>query len=79
MNWKTFLLLLPILIICNQGFWWGFYKAPNFMLCWAIGSVIAATLGWLSNIFVLKEPYNYYQIVGYSIVLFGLFIMKVKG
>lgn len=79
MSWKTFLLLLPILICCNQGFWWGFNNAPNFMFCWIVGSIMASSLGWLSSMYILKEPFNVWQISGYFIALLGLIIMKAKG
>jgi hypothetical protein len=78
MNWKMFLIILPILIVCNQGFWFGFYNAPNFMVCWVIGSVLAATMGWISNIFILKESYTIQQIIGNAIAITGLLVMKIK-
>ncbi len=77
-NLKSFLLVLPILIICNQGFWYGFNKAPSFMLCWMLGSVLANILGWIVSIFVLKEQYNFYQIIGCVIIFIGFSMMKVK-
>jgi drug/metabolite transporter (DMT)-like permease len=77
-SWKSFFILLPILILCNQGFWYGFSKAPSFMLCWVLGSLLANILGWVSSIFILKEPYNWYQIIGCTIIFFGFGIMKIK-
>lgn len=77
-NWKSFFILMPILILCNQGFWMGFNKAPSFMVCWVLGSVLANILGWISSIFILKEPYNWYQILGCIITFAGFAIMKIK-
>lgn len=71
------LILLPILIICNQGFWYGFKNAPNFMFCWILGSVIAGTFGWISNMLILHEPTNLTQIAGWMLSIAGLLLMKV--
>lgn len=68
--------LLLILIICNQAFWYGFKNAPSFMFCWVLGSIIAGSLGWMSNIFILNEPTNSLQILGWILSIIGILLVK---
>ncbi len=78
-EWTSYLFVIPLLLVCNQGFWWGFHHAPNFIQVWFLGTGTVATLGWLSHVFILHEPVNEYHIAGFVMIFVGSILLALGG
>lgn len=78
-DWVSYLFILPLLILCNQGFWYGFHHAPNFIQVWFLGSGMVAVGGWLSHIFILKETVSPLHIIGFLLIFAGAFLLTIRG
>ena len=78
-DWRTYLFIMPVLFVCNQGFWYGFHNAPNFIQVWFLGSGMVAVGGWLSHIFILKEEVLIPHIIGFCLIFAGAFLLTVRG
>jgi len=65
-----------ISLLVTWGYWFGFNKGPNFITVWFIGSAMSQILAWVSQIFILKEGTNQYQILGFTMILIGGILMR---
>ncbi len=68
--------ILPILVIGQIFYWYGFRNAPNFIIARYTMSFITHIFGILVVIFFLKEGISIKQGIGMTLMITGLWVMK---
>jgi len=68
--------MLPVLILCELFYWYGFRKAPSFLTARYLMSSITHVLGLLLVFFFLKEPFTIKQGIGIIFIVVGIIILK---
>jgi len=72
-TWAT--KMIPIVIICELFYWYGFRNAPNFITARYTMSVMTHIFGWILVLFLLKEPVKYTQVLGAIFIIIGTYIL----
>ena len=75
-DWKTYVVIIPALIVMNQLFWFGFSRAPSFLQAWFIGTGLCAVIAWAVSAMYLKEPFDMYHMMGAIIVVIGTALLQ---
>lgn len=65
---NTFI-LLPILVLCNYGFWYGFRHAPVFLNCWFLGTALTVILGVLASVMWFHQAIALKTVVAIALAL----------
>ena len=71
LNAVNFLYLLPLLIIVQLGFWYGFRHGNNFVVTWFTGSAMSASSAILISLFYFGEPFRWQIGVGVLLIILG--------
>jgi hypothetical protein len=69
------LLLFPLLVMVDMGFWLGFRNCNSFIVAWFIGSAFTATLGYTAGILFFDKTFNMYHSAGVLLVVVGAFLL----
>ena len=68
--------MLPVLILCELFYWYGFRKAPSFIMARYSVSAMTHLLGIFLVVFFLKEGISIKQGIGMTLMITGLWVMK---
>jgi len=68
--------MLPILILCELFYWYGFRKAPSFITVRYTMSIMTNLMGLVLIVHFLKEPIHIRQAIGAVLIIIGGFIIK---
>lgn len=69
---------LPILIIINFGFWYGFRQSPSFVLTFLLMVAIPFILNIMIGVLYFKEIIEVRQIIGIILFLLGITLNSSK-
>jgi len=72
----NFLVLFPILVCVQFGFWYGFRHGENFLAVWFTGSVLTASFAVAASILVFHEPLTMIKCTGVGCCLIGVYLLK---
>jgi len=68
--------ILPVLIVCQLFYWYGFRHAPQWITARYLMSAQTNIFGFVLILWILKEPVSIRQWVGVGLVLVGAFLVK---
>ena len=71
----NFCVILPLLIIVQLGFWYGFRHGTNFVVVWFTGSAISASSAVLISLMYFKEPFRVSILVGILCIIIGQLLL----
>ena len=71
-NW---LFLLPLLALCDIGFWTGFRMSNSFIATWFLGSAFTATLGLTVGLLFFDKVFVPAHIFGTLLIIVGAFLL----
>jgi len=70
--------ILPVLVVGNLFYWYGFRSAPDFLTARYVMSAMTHTLGWLVALFILKEGVTPINLVGIGFIMLGILVLLVS-
>jgi len=69
--------LIPFMIIVNHLLWLAYFKSSSFIYCWLLCIITTGCFNFILSIFLMKEKTNYYNIIGFILLLIsGILINK---
>lgn len=74
-TWINYLIILPPMIICQWGFWYGFSKAPSFINCWFLGTGLTALIAVPVGIIFFDKGISIGTIAGMTLILSGAYLL----
>lgn len=70
---------MPIIMIVNYLYWYGYMKANAFLVCWIMCIAIGAIISFFIDLFLLKEVgLNIKVISGTILIVIGSFLLNWK-
>ena len=78
-NIKIIIGCIPIIMVVNYLYWYGYMKANSFLICWVVCIAIGAIISFFIDLFLLKEVvFNIKVISGIGFIIVGSFLLNWK-
>ena len=74
-NWR--LIIIPLLV-CQWGYWYGFYNAPNFIKCWYTGSALNAISAIALSLLFFDKSISPSTVIGIVLIISGQWVLAVR-
>jgi len=71
-NWR--IIIVPLLL-CQWGYWYGFYHAPNFIKCWYTGSAMNAISAICLSLLFFDKSISAYTVLGIFLIITGQWVL----
>lgn len=71
--------ILPIVIVCELFYWWGFRHAPSFLTARYVMSGITHVFGWVLALVILHEGVDVWKLVSIGLIIVGTAMLMIKG
>ena len=71
-NWR--IVIIPLLL-CQWGYWHGFYNAPNFIKCWYTGSAMNAISAICLSLLFFDKSISAYTVLGIFLIITGQWVL----
>lgn len=70
---------IPIIMIVNYLYWYGYMKANAFLICWVACIAIGALISFIIDLFLLKEVGLSIKVIsGIIFIIIGSFLLNWK-
>ena len=70
--------MLPVLVVCELFYWYGFRKAPSFIAARYTMSAMMHGLGWGLAVCLLGESVTLNAILGAGLIVAGSIVLGMK-
>jgi len=77
MAWFT--KILPVVILCELCYWYGFRNAPSFLTARYVMSGITHVFGWGLALAILHEGVDVWRLVSIGFVILGTAMLMIRG
>ena len=67
--------MLPVLLVCELCYWYGFRKAPSFLSARYTMSAMTHTLGWVLALCILREGVTWRSVAGAVLIIGGALLV----
>lgn len=75
---KSFIYTIPLILIYQALFLWSYSNSQKFIVIWFITTAITNSLAFLVGYFIWKENVSLYNIIGISIIIVGVMLLRIK-
>jgi len=75
---KSLVYAVPIILVYQMLFLWSYSSAPRFIIIWFIATAFTNSLAFLAGYFLWKEHISIYNIVGITLVITGVMLLRLK-
>ena len=75
---KSFIYAIPLIILYQFLFLWGYTKAPNFILIWFITTALTNSLAFILGYFLYHNHVSLWGLLGIALIFAGVVFLQFK-